>query len=493
MRTVRLPLHLGVDALWRAAGVSALLFPGVVLVVTSVHLEAGHPNRLGLGAIGLVAIVLGAALVLYAWWSRASDAVFSPEGIRIEGGPHAGTTLRWDEIASARMHSGEMSVFHELLLSTRNGETFVLAEAADVAEIASLKALQQTLQARLGEEPEPLPRRADVACCSRCGAPLLPTDQPVISCNACGTVNHVDSGLRERVAMQRSADQTLRVTSMAIQKLLDQPGAKGASMTLIAASIVCGVVWGAVGAAYSIVGSDALDWFTLGVGFFNGWSFTFALFGFARIALARRRALLMLSTTFGARPPVRPGDAPSCRQCGAPLPVGSGVLVCCVYCGTQSVLGLNVRPLLQRVQEQGNSIDKLLAEQAAERSSWIKLGVGGIIAALFGGLLLTAQIGEAHEFANDRKQCNKGIGKACAEVGSNYYVGATVREDKAASARYYRLACDRDHAESCRDLAFQFELGIGVPRDGEQAKTYYDKACRLGFLKACDQRKEMDE
>lgn len=493
MRMVRLPLHIGVDALWRAAWASVMLLPGVVLVATSAHLDAGHSLRIPLGAIGTLAVMMGAALIGYAWSARASDAVFGAEGIRIEGGRHEGIALRWDEIASAHLQTGEMAVAHELRLSTRNGRSFVLADATDVAEIASLQALQQTLQARLGEEPEPLPRRADVACCCRCGAPLPPTDQMAISCSACGTSNSVDPRLRERVATQRAADQTMRATSLAIERLLDQPGANAASMTLVMAAVVCAIVWGLVGAAYWAVGSDALDAFALGVGFFNGWAFTFAVFGFARIALARRRALLMLSTTFGARPPMRAGEAPGCRQCGAPLPTGGSVLVCCIYCGTQSVLGMNVRPLLRRVQEQGHSIEKLLEEQAAERFSWIKLGAGGIIAALIGGLVLAAQIAVAQEFAQDRKQCERGMAQACAKVGLSYYTGGAVREDKSAAFRYYQLACDRDHAEACRDLAFQLELGVGVPRDREQAKTKYDKACRLGFVKACDERKELDK
>lgn len=493
MRTVRLPLHLGVDALWRAAWVSALLLPGAVLIATSVHLEAGHSYRLPLGAIGIVAVVIGTALILYAWFARASDAVFSAEGIRIEGGRHAGISFRWDEIRSARLQPGEILAVHELQLSTQNGQTLILADATDVAELASLQALQETLQARLGEKIEELPRRADIACCSRCGAPLAPTDQPAISCSACGTSNAVDPGLRERVAMQRTADQTLRVTSKAIEKLLDQPGANAAGMSLVVAAGVCAIVWSAVGAGFWMVGSDALDAFTICIGFLSGWAFTFALFGFARIALARRRALLMLSTTFGARPPKHAGEAPSCRQCGAPLPMGSGVLVCCIYCGAQSVLGLNVRPLLHRVQEQGTSIEKLLAEQAAERFSWIKLGAGGALAAMVGGLFLIAQISVAEDFAHKRKQCDQGNMTACADVARSFYIGSSSREDKAAAFRYSEMACNRDHAESCRDVAFQLELGVGVPRDREAAKLKYEKACRLGYAKACDERKELDK
>lgn len=493
MRTVRLPLHIGVDALWRVAWVSALLFPGIVLVITSMHLGADDSRRIVIGVIGALAILIGGLLIFYAWSARASDALFGSEGIRIEGGRHGGIALRWEEMASTSLGADEMALGHRLQLSTRNGHALILAEAVDVAEVASLQALHETLRARLGEQPEPLPRHADVPCCSRCGAPLPPTDQPVISCAACGMSNPVDPRLRERVAMQRTADQSQQATSMAIERLLDQPGASAASMSLGVAAFVSALVWGAVGVAFAIVGSEALDAFALGVGFFNGWVFTFALFGFARIALARRRALLVLSTTFGARPPSRAGEVPGCRQCGAPLPTGGSVLVRCIYCGTQSVLGLNVRPLLRRVQEHGHSIEKLLSEQASERWTWIKLGTAGIIAALIGGFVLLVQMSVAREFAQERKQCEQGVVQACARVGLSYSTGGAVREDKAAAFRYHQLACNGNHAESCRDLAFQLELGIGVARDTEQAKAHYDKACRLGFAKACEERKELGE
>ena len=493
MRSVRLPLHIGVDALWRAAGVSALLLPGLVLVATSVVLEADSSVRMVCGVLGAIFMLVGAGLIWFAWSARASDAVLGPEGIRIEGGRHGGIFLRWEEIASARMHADALAAEHRLQLTTRNGQTFVAADATDTAEIASLDALRQTIQSRVGEEPEPLPRIADVACCARCGAPLPPTDQPAVSCGACGMSNPVDPRLRERVTMQRGADEKLRATSIAIARLLDQPGARFATLTLVIASIACAAVWGTVFGAYWILGSEAIDAFALGVGCFNGWAFTFASFGFARIALARRRALLLLSTAFGARPPMRAGDAPGCRQCGAPLPLGGGVIASCIYCGTQNVLGMNVRPLLRRVQMHGNSIEKLLVEQKADRASWIKLAVGGVVAALIGGFALIAQVAVAGDFARACKQCERGIVQACADVGLSYSTGAAIRQDKAAAFRYWSLACDRDHAESCRDIAFQLELGIGVPKDREQAKAKYEKACRLGFAKACDERKELDE
>jgi len=491
MSGVRLPLHVGVDALWRSAGVSALLLPGAVLLAVGAHLAAHEQGGGVLIALGAVALLIGLVLLVYAWFARASDAVLGPEGIRIEGGRHGGIALRWEEIAGTTLRTGDMHTVHTLSLVTRTGQTLVLAEAVDVAEIASLRSLCQTLQAKLGEKPEPMPRRADLACCTRCGAPLLPTDQPVIRCGACDTTNPVAPGVRERVAAQRAADRTIQATSAAIQRLLEQPGAMGASAALIVAGTTSALIWGAVAAAYLTVGAEALDAFAVGVGFLSGWVFTFAFFAFARIALARRRALLVLSTTFGARPPARAGESPGCRQCGAPLPTDSGVLACCVYCGTQSVLGMNVRPLLRRVQEHGGSIEQLLHEQAAERSSWIKLGLGGVVAALIGGFVLMAHISVARDFANDRARCEQGIADACADVGRSYSVGSSVKEDKAAAFRYRGLACDRGHAESCRDQAFQLELGIGVPRDQEQAKNKYEKACQLGFRKACDELKEV--
>ena len=61
----------------------------------------------------------------------------------------------------------------------------------------------------------------------------------------------------------------------------------------------------------------------------------------------------MLADHFGAIPPVKPGAPSSCRQCGAPLPTSTKLLVHCVYCASENVIGIDPRPAaLRRAGEQ---------------------------------------------------------------------------------------------------------------------------------------------
>ena len=49
-----------------------------------------------------------------------------------------------------------------------------------------------------------------------------------------------------------------------------------------------------------------------------------------------------VGTAFAAISPSAPGEPPNCRQCGAPLSVGSDdILVRCVYCGAESIVRLD--------------------------------------------------------------------------------------------------------------------------------------------------------
>lgn len=490
MESVRLPLHVGVDALWRFAGASASFLPGVMLVVTG--LSRGIP---GSGALFLLAglglFLIALALFWFAYRARPSDVRLGPDGLHIEGGPHDGSVFRWDEIQHTQLQWDEPHLLQTLEVVYRNGQKAELANAVDLAEIASLRALHQTIRARLEEAAEPPPQQADVASCQRCGAPLVPDDQPVVRCRSCGADNGMHPALRERVAAQRATDHVLQATAQTIQGLLVQPGASRMQAALLLAAAISAAAWGTVLVGYFAVGLSSLDAFLIGSGFFSGWCLTFATFAFARIAMARRRALLLLSTTFGARPPRRPGEAAGCRQCGAPLPMVGNIVARCVYCGTQSVLGIEVRPLLERLQNHRGSIDDLLAELKAERGSWYRLALGAVIVALLGGAWLFVQIAVAKEFAHDRRQCERGEAAACSRVAQSYFNGSSVKEDREQSFRYYGLACAGGHAESCGDQGAAYRFGWGVPQDFEQAKTKYMQACKLGHVESCKEHEDL--
>ncbi|MCU0654983.1 MAG: sel1 repeat family protein [Polyangiaceae bacterium] len=492
MRSVRLPVHLGVDALWRKAGVAASLLPGVTLTATG--LLAGFPGPGGLQVlVGGVLLLVAPGMAWLAWRARPSDALLDSEGVRIEGGAHDGLLVRWQDMA--RVKSGwadDMNVTHRLEVALRSGQTLVLAEATDTAEIASLRSLHETIRVHLGEAAEPPPSRADLALCRGCGAPLVPGDQPTVRCRACGAENPVAPALRERVAAQRAADQAQRSTAQAVEQLLQQPGVQGSRGALLLAALASAAAWALVLVSFRAAGLPSLDWFLIGSGFFSGWSLTFAAYSFARIALARRRALLVLSTTFGARPPSRQGEGPGCRNCGGPLPTDSGAVARCAYCGAQSVLGIDVRPLLERVRGHQGSIEDLLAAQQAERSTWLKLGLAASAAALLGGAWLGIQLSVTREFAEDLRRCEAGSGAACSKVALSYFNGSAVKEDRARAFKYREVACGKKIAEACGDMAAAYRFGWGVPQDRSKARASYEQACKLGHQESCKDLEGLD-
>lgn len=491
MRTARLPIHLGVEALWRHASVTACLLPGCTLVLT------GWAQRSS--GVGLASLAVGGALLLStpwlswaAWRARPSDGWLDAGGMHIDGGPHDGLFVRWADMARADVRRDDTNHATVLLLTRKDGRSLLLASTADPSEVASLQSLAETIRVRLGETATPPAEHADLALCRGCGAPLVPSDRESIRCSACGAENALPTSLRERVAAQRIADTTNRSTAAAVARLLAQPGVGRTRAALWIATLAAVAAWCLVLISFRAAGLSALDWFLIGSGFFNGWALTFGAFAFARIALARRRALLLLSTTFGARPPTRAGEGPGCRQCGAPLPTESGAVASCAYCGAQSVLGLDVRPLLERVRDHRTSIEGVLSEQRAERSTWLKLALSASATALLGAAWLVVQVSVTRELAEDVRRCEAEDGEACSKVALAYFNGSVVKQDRAEAYRFNDLACARGHAESCAAQASALRFGWGVTSDLEKARKKYERACELGSTEACTDLDDLD-
>jgi len=95
-----------------------------------------------------------------------------------------------------------------------------------------------------------------------------------------------------------------------------------------------------------------------------------------------RKALRVLAERFGAVPPAKPGAAASCRQCGAPLPDESGaLLVRCVYCRSQNVLGVDPRPAALRQRQERSELQAALR---GRRRARLRLALTLPICALLG-------------------------------------------------------------------------------------------------------------
>ncbi|MBW2526890.1 MAG: sel1 repeat family protein [Deltaproteobacteria bacterium] len=486
MRKVRLPLHLGVDSLWRTAAASALLVPSLVFAGGGVVLVLEDYDGGARIFIGLIGFILSLILLGLAWYARASDVALDDAGLAVEGGWHGGVKLGWDQVGKVLLHNRDKPDSDLLLeVRTKTGKKYFLAEAADDSEKASVRALYETLAAKVGQAKKAPVRNAEVSTCTNCGAPLVPSDAEQVRCASCGAHNAMQASVRERVAAHRAAAQAVRSTASAVEKLLDQPGARWASGAWFAAMVGSALGWLPVVAAYLLVGVHSLGWFEVGIGFFNGWVFTFTFFAFARVFVARRRALHVLSMTFGARPPEQPGQSPGCRTCGAPLPVDGTVVVHCAYCASENVLGMNVRPLMRKVKAHRGSIEDVLREQRSERFRWMGLSLGGLIATLVGVFWLLVAVAMAYGVAQERASCEAGDAQACFELGGNYAGGGTVDQDDEAAFRYFSKACDGGHAEACNDVAERLDGGWGTERDADAARAKRQQSCKLGFEPAC--------
>lgn len=65
-------------------------------------------------------------------------------------------------------------------------------------------------------------------------------------------------------------------------------------------------------------------------------------------------------------------------------------------------------------------------------------------------------------------------------LGEIYYFGLGVREDRAAAARWYRLAAEQGHAEAQFSLGLLYDLGDGVREDNVAAAYWYRLAADQG-------------
>jgi hypothetical protein len=106
-------------------------------------------------------------------------------------------------------------------------------------------------------------------------------------------------------------------------------------------------------------------------------------FFLARARLADRGALQMLTLGFGALAPRREGEPSRCRRCQGPLPEqGLGGVAQCRYCGSDNIVGLDLRPSVDQARAEQVSFDQALKKRASEKLLWNALTVVAIVALL---------------------------------------------------------------------------------------------------------------
>lgn len=324
---------------------------------------------------------------------RASDILLSADGVAVEAGPHRGRRWAWESLKSIHFQSGP----GEDDLALRVGHD-VLASSDEPAEIESLIALAETLailaRGELVEEPSWTNISPKVAHCATCGAPLVITSAPTVSCDYCGAVAVLSEELASLVADVHSLEVSRKVTLRAVELLLRWPSAARVNGVLVTSLIPLIFAWpaAAVFASEFFQYHDVLSWSDVGVVWLGTCAFTLALVLWVEGQVVHRRAFALLVASFRARVLDAKRGLLGCRCCGAPLGARSDELVAtCVYCRSESVLvGLDIP--VHRHEGQARSLRELAVERVRSMRTWRGLGVVAFCMALAGVALLAGPV-----------------------------------------------------------------------------------------------------
>jgi hypothetical protein len=301
--------------------------------------------------------------------ARASDCVFEPDELRIDGGKYDGFRMAWKSILQPVLDQGE------LRLDLGSGVAVPVARASDAQEQRSIEALKETIVQRTSvpesgaKAPAP-PADPRVASCPACGGPLAPDDREEVVCHYCGKHAAMPVEMRERIRAARSLREERTSLDGLVERLLNQPSARRVNGLLAAAAAIA-IVWLP---APLMVGSRIIGPMSALA------ALLLALAAYATIA--DRRAVSLLTLDFAARPPDREGGPACCRRCSAPLPRApdDAIVVTCVYCEAENVLGIDVRANALAAHSTESTLEQALRDRARDRrKAWLVALVGTVV------------------------------------------------------------------------------------------------------------------
>lgn len=427
---MRLPLQIGRASLNEGARFAACVWLGPVLLLIAAGFQKTwwfSAFLFGLPGLLLSALAFDAAEKAKA--DRASDILLDASGFSIAGGPLGGTTCAWSEVRSCEITGGETrTAFRWLVMSWLTGrrvswvnnaarvlvkklqivreghkEPLVLAEA-EGDEIASLEQLRDSILGTIAPPGEPPPLPQEVLTCPSCASPQVPIDAPRMPCSSCGHEIDVPAELQQRVRASRELGESGGTPAALVQALVDQPSGRRAGVVIAAgrklmvwiqpvaiglwiAMYVHSTGWDAQAGGTAVVrvapNDDGLFLYDLGLlalvvvgAFAIAWSVGHAYIG-------NRQALRMLVDHFGAVAPAKPGAASTCRHCSAPLPASSVLLVRCVYCATENVLGVDPRPAAMRHKQDTLDLRRALRRRRrAQLQRWFVIPLAALLGAV---------------------------------------------------------------------------------------------------------------
>ena len=216
---------------------------------------------------------------------------------------------------------------------------------------------------------ETRPRLAPLLCI-RCNAPLVVVDAASVVCPFCNATNVMPLVYREELRLARDLDAATRDAAEQWRRLAHIKAPRWwfvcvalAPFVIMSGSLIVVVVAALLG----VVSAELLG-------------FCWLLLVPAQLLaanVAMKNVLVSgaanVGAAFAARPPAKPGEPPSCRQCGAPLSVQpDDVLVRCIYCEAESIVQLD-RFAMATLRTRVGLAQSSLAEAMSELHKHAKL------------------------------------------------------------------------------------------------------------------------
>jgi TPR repeat protein len=101
------------------------------------------------------------------------------------------------------------------------------------------------------------------------------------------------------------------------------------------------------------------------------------------------------------------------------------------------------------------------------------------------GLFIMLNILNAYAITNENKAYDTKEMNEYNFLGSKYYFGDGVKQDKQKAKQLYTKACDGGDANGCYNLGVMSDNGDGATQDKQKAKELYTKSCDAGNMGGC--------
>jgi len=526
-RSIRLPLQIGSSALVALERAALYLVPslviGLILSVPALWLlyELADEVPDFIAKYLFMALVLPAVPFYFAvqrGWDalseavdeRPSDLVIDGDEVRVQGGPHHGLAAKLGKTKCSIEGAPPADGTDDDGETTLAIGSVVVASADRLGERRALVALHQTLEALSGPPPPAAPDHAiELVTCATCGAPAVPADAATVVCASCGASVPVPDEVRERCRALVTLAETGPRNQRRLRSLLRQPSARTSNRRILAIGAPMMLMWpAAVFIGWALHARDHLTFSSTLVLAFGALTIVGALYFLARVMLVDRQGLAVVALHFGAGPPRAAGEAPTCRVCSGPLPASTGSLfVRCAYCGSDNVLGLDVRGDASRETAQSQGLAEALARRSRDRWAF---GFGAVLAlvALVGDVRLLGPVvrpvgtwvrclrhgpecGTPLEDLDAR--CATGDDAACTDVEAKVRtVDRSFDDDSSEAPEALEHGCGRGATGACVSAAAHY-LDHVLTEDADRARALLTRGCDQGGAAACAQLGEMIE